>query len=509
MLPDIDPDRAEELAGRLGFTPDDSTRISDEVNAELASFEAAADLYDPTFGGQTVEEFTFDPGSDVDPLNAYISTFKLEEDSDGPLDGLTIAIKDNIAIEGVPMTGGSRIFESTAPTRNATVVDRLLADGAKINGKANMDELAYGPTSETSDYGPVPNPIDIDYVSGGSSAGSAAAVAAGAADAALGSDTGGSVRIPASFCGVVGFKPTWGVVPRSGFFDLAYSLDHIGPIGPDVETAARVFETIRGYDSAEPTSALATNLPDSRAAGEVLVPPSIDELTLGVPGEMVGDQLTPSVSDHFEEVKSELSAAGAEVMEVSIPRIEFTVPLFNTIVPVELALSFLSRGVPAFKRVSYDPAWIESAAMAVQARGGEFGDIIQRKIVLGAYLLQEAEGRHYLRARSECARLIEEFESSLETVDYLIAPTTTDIAPELGEWQSSDYGSDDTPPISLNTRPADLAGVPAVTFPSGDINGLPFGTQIMGKKYADYDVLAASSAIEDLFDVQFDPEVSY
>ena len=214
MLADIDPDRAEDLASRLGFTLDNSSRVSDEVNAELASFEAAADLYDPTFGGQAVEEFNFNPESDIDPLNAYISTFELEGDSSGPLDKLTIGIKDNIAIDGVPMTAGSRVFESTAPTRNATVVDRLLADGARINGKTNMDELAYGPTSETSDYGPVPNPINTDHVSGGSSSGSAAAVAAGAVDAALGSDTGGSVRIPASFCGVVGFKPTWGVVPQ-------------------------------------------------------------------------------------------------------------------------------------------------------------------------------------------------------------------------------------------------------------------------------------------------------
>lgn len=509
MLPDIDPDKAEELAHRLGFTPDDSTRVSDEVNAELESFEAIAELYDPAFGGQVVEEFTFNPSLDSDPLNAYISAFGLEGDSNGPLNGLTMAIKDNMAIAGVPMTGGSHVFESTAPTRNATVVDRLLADGARINGKTNMDELAYAPTGETSDYGPVPNPIDTDHVPGGSSSGSAAAVAAGAVDAALGSDTGGSIRVPASFCGVVGFKPTWGVVPRSGTIDLAYSLDHIGPIAPDVETAAHVFETIQGYDSAEPASALAANLPDDGATGETLNPPSVAELTLGVPAELAGEKLAPSVSDHFEDVKSKLRTAGAEVTEVSIPSVESAVSLFNTIVPVELALSFLSRGVPVFKRVSYDPAWLESAAMAIQSRGGEFGDIIQRKTVLGAYLLQEAEGRHYLRARSECVHLIEQFESALETVDYLIAPTTTDVAPELGEWHSSDYGSDDTPPISVNTRPADLAGVPAVTLPSGDIDGLPLGTQIIGKKYDDYDVLAASSAIEDILEVQFDPELSY
>lgn len=508
MLPNIDPDKAEELARRLGFTPDDSTKVSDEVNAELASFEAVAKLYNPDFGGQTVEDFTFDPCWESDPLNAYISTFELEGDSGGPLSELTIAIKDNMAIAGVPMTGGSHIFESTAPTRNATVVDRLLADGARIDGKTNMDELAYAPTGETSDYGPTSNPVDTYHVPGGSSSGSAAAVAAGAVDAALGSDTGGSVRVPAAFCGVIGFKPTWGVVPRSGSIDLAYSLDHIGPIAPDVKTAARVFETIRGYDSAEPASALGANLPNERT-GEILNPPSVSELTLGVPEEMAGEQLSPPVSGHFEDVKSKLRAAGVEVTEVSIPSVEFAVSLFDTIVPVELALTFLSRGVPAFKRISYDPAWLESAAMAIQSRGGEFGDIIQRKTVLGAYLLQEAQGRHYLRARSECIRLIEQFESVLETVDYLIAPTTTDIAPELGEWQSSSYGSDDTPPISVNTRPANLAGVPTVTLPSGEIDGLPLGMQIIGKKYDDFGVLAASSALEDVFDVEIEPEVTY
>ena len=502
-LPEIDPETAGELATRLGFGLDDSTRVSDEVNAELPAFEAAAEKFAPTAGTQHLAEFVFDPGSDDDPLNAFISTFELGRDSSGPLDDLEVGIKDNIAIAGAPMTSGSRVFESAIATRNAAVVDRLVDDGATIVGKTNMDELAYGPTSETSDYGPVPNPVDTDHVAGGSSSGSAAAVGAGVVDAALGSDTGGSVRIPASFCGVVGFKPTWGVVPRTGFVDLAYSLDHIGPLARDVETAARVFDSIRGYDPADPSSAIAGQLGEQSATDAVREPPALDDLVFGIPSELVGDHLGDGVRSAFARARSELEDAGAEIRDVSIQRLESTVPLFNTIVPVELALNFLARAVPAFKRVAYDAAWQEAAAAAIESRGGEFGDIVQRKTVLGAYVLQEANGRHYTRARNECARLIEDVHASLESVDYLLAPTNAEPAPELGEWQSADYSSDDSAPISINTRPADLAGVPSLTVPGGDVDGLPVGIQIVGEKGSDAGVLAAGRTIEQHLDVEF------
>jgi amidase/aspartyl-tRNA(Asn)/glutamyl-tRNA(Gln) amidotransferase subunit A len=507
-LPDIDSETAAELATRLGFTLDDPTRVSDEVNAELPSFHAAAEQYAPALGSQDIDGFTFDPGPDADPLNAFISTFDLSRQPSGPLDDVDIGIKDNMAIAGVPMTSGSRVFETAISTRNAAVVDRLLDDGATIVGKTNMDELAYGPTSETSDYGPVPNPVDTDHVAGGSSSGSAAAVGAGVVEGALGSDTGGSIRMPASFCGVVGFKPTWGVVPRSGFVDLAYTLDHIGPIARDVETAARIFDSIRGYDPADPTSSLAGNLPDGNVTDAVRDPPALDDLVFGVPSELVGDQLTAGVAEAFTQARSALEDAGAELREVSIPRLESTVTLFNTIAPVELALNFLARAVPAFKRVSYDAAWQEAAAAAIESRGAEFGDIVQRKTVLGTYVLQEGNGRHYTRARNECARLTEDVHETLESVDFLLAPTNADTAPELGEWQSSEYSSDDSPPISVNTRPADLAGVPSLTVPSGDVDGLPVGIQVLGEKFRDGDVLAAGRAIEDCFDVQFEPAVS-
>ncbi len=504
MLPEIDPETAEALATRLGFVLDDSTRVSEEVNAELPSFDAAAAKFAPEVGGQQIDEFVFDPGPETDPLNAFISTFDLGEGSSGPLDDLDVGIKDNMAIAGVPMTSGSRVFETALSTRNAAVVDRLLADGATIVGKTNMDELAYGPTSETSDYGPVPNPVDTEHVAGGSSSGSAAAVGAGVVDGALGSDTGGSVRIPASFCGVVGFKPTWGVVPRSGFVDLAYSLDHIGPLARDVETTARLFDSIRGYHPADPTSALAATLADGPATDAVRAPPSVDDLVFGVPNELVGEQLSGGVETEFSRARAELEDAGAEIREVSIPRLESTVPLFNTIVPVELALNFLARAVPAFKRVSYDAAWQEAAAAAIESRGGEFGDIIQRKTVLGTYVLQESNGRHYLRARNECARLIEDVHATLDAVDFLLAPTNAETAPELGEWQSADYSSDDSPPISINTRPADLAGVPAVTVPAGDVDGLPVGIQVIGHKFADADVLATGRSLEKRVGETFD-----
>jgi amidase/aspartyl-tRNA(Asn)/glutamyl-tRNA(Gln) amidotransferase subunit A len=436
----------------------------------------------------------YDPPVDDDPLNAFITRFDLPpSDGGGPLDGLDVAVKDNVAVAGVPMTCGSRALEGVVPQRHASVVDRLLGAGATLVGKTNMDELAYGPTGETSQFGPARNPVDTDHVTGGSSSGSGAAVGAGTVDAALGSDTGGSVRIPAAFCGVVGVKPSWGVVPRFGFVELAYSLDHVGPLARDVETAARVLDAIAGFDERDPSSAMAERVPGS-FADAVADPPEIGSLSVGLPTGFYGETVEPGVRAVIDDCLDTIEAAGASTTEVSLPTVEDTVAASNVITVSEFFASVRGDGVPFGRNVEYDTAWQDGLAAALDARGHELGPIATRKLIEGAHLTERYRGRHYVRARNACRRLGREFAAAFEDVDVLITPTLPTVAPALGEWSPDTYG--ESVPIAINTRPVNLAGLPAVTVPAGTHDGLPVGLQCIGPAYEDPATLAIARAVE-------------
>jgi len=364
-------DRLDALADRLGFAfgPDESEAALSAINAELPGYETLDALAAPRTHDDPVAGVTLLPGGDDDPLNAFVSRFSPPPTDGGPLDGLDVGVKDNIAVAGVPMTCGSRVFESTVPARHATVVRRLIDAGAAVVGKTNMDELAYGPTGETSGFGPTRNPADPDHVAGGSSSGSAAAVASGTLDAALGSDTGGSIRLPAAFCGVVGFKPSWGMVPRVGFVEMAYTLDHVGPFAPDVATAALVFDAVAGPDPGDPSSARAGRL-DGTAAEAAADPPAVGELSVGLPAELFADHVDAAVADRVRAAADDLAAAGATVEEVRLPTVPDIVAVWNAITNAEFADTLRSRMVPVRRRAALDPAWQDAAAGALGERAG-------------------------------------------------------------------------------------------------------------------------------------------
>jgi amidase/aspartyl-tRNA(Asn)/glutamyl-tRNA(Gln) amidotransferase subunit A len=426
---------------------------------------------------------TVDPGTDTDPHNAFTSSFEVDGGT-GQLDDLTMAVKDNIAVGGVPMTCGSAVFADAVPASDATVVTRLLAGGATLTGKANMDELAYGPTGETSAFGTAKNPAAPGRVPGGSSSGSAAAVAAGHVDAALGTDTGGSVRIPASFCDVVGFKPTWGTVPTDGVVELSYTLDHVGPLARDVQTVARVADAI-----AEDSTAT--------LVGAVTDPPAVDALALGVPEQFFGDHLTETVERTIVERIDELTAAGATVEEVSVPLFEEAVQIWNAIVNVEFATFLEAAATPLFRRGRVDASWHRGATAGITDDGRGFGDVVERKAVEGKYLVRELGADPYVAARNRCRALAEEFAAALEGLDVLVTPTMATEPIEVGCWTPHSYASgDDVPPLAVNTRPADLAGLPAITLPAGDPDTYPVGIQFIGGRGADARVLAAGAAFE-------------
>ncbi|MFB6105817.1 MAG: amidase [Halobacteriaceae archaeon] len=491
-LSDLSPERVRELAAQLGgdLSRDEAERYADRIAADLAGYAALDDLWRDVDRDRAPADVTVDPGPDEDPHNAYLATFEMGDGS-GPLADLDVALKDNVAVAGVPLTCGSRVFEHATPGRHATVVRRLLDAGATLVGKTNMDELAYAPTGETSQFGSTSNPADPDHVAGGSSSGSGAAVGAGDVDAALGTDTGGSVRIPASFCGVVGFKPSYGVVPRTGVVDLSYSLDHVGVLARDVETAARTVDAMAGPDYRDQPSANArrVDLPTAPALDDV----ALDEVSLGMPRELCGDHVDDAVRSHVEDVVDDLSDRGVDVDPVSLPTVEDAVAVWNAVVNVELASSLLASGVPVARRQSVDPTWYDAAADAVAARGHAFGEKVRETTIVGAHLLDRYGGRHYTRAQAVRDRLRAEVDDALDGRDALVSPTMPTTAPALGEHRRADRPV----PLAFNTRPADLAHVPAVSLPCGTVDDLPVGLQLYGGRYQDGHLLGVASAVAD------------
>ncbi|WP_299232878.1 amidase [Natronomonas sp.] len=485
---------------RLGIdlSETEAERIAEEVSSGLKGYDrlaANAAEYAPGSDRAAfdVETTRSEPGEH----NAFLARFERSGGA-GALSGLDVALKDNIAVAGVPMTCGSAVFEDAVPGCDAAVVERLLDAGARLIGKTNMDELAYGPTSETSAFGPTPNPVDTDRVAGGSSSGSAAAVAAGDADAALGTDTGGSVRIPASFCGLVGFKPTWGVVSRFGVVELAYSLDHVGQFAADVSTAASVFDALVGFDQRDGATAAAGRI-DRSAAGAVEDPPSIEDLSLAVPAEFFGPHVSDAVGSHVRERIDAMERAGASVASVSVPLFSEAVDVWNAITNVEFATSLRLSGAPLASRGPIDPEWHRAAAAGIGDPARSFGPVVRRKAIEGSHLIEGADARHYVAARNVRRAFTEQFASALEGHDAVVTPTMPVTAPELGEWSPHSYssaGGDAPPPLAVNTRPADIAGVPAVTVPAGRIDGLPVGIQFACGHYEDAETLAIGAAFE-------------
>lgn len=503
-LSSVSAEWVAEAGDAMGFdlSAADAERFARGVNDEIGGY-AALDELAPADAAESISvRDVRAPDADEDPHNAYITAFVAGGDDDagdGPLSGVDVAVKDNIAVAGVPMTCGSRVFEGVVPRRNASIVDRLLSAGARLVGKTNMDELAYGPTSETSGFGPVTNPADDARVAGGSSSGSAAAVAEGSADLALGSDTGGSVRIPASFCGVVGFKPSWGAVPRDGFVDLAYTLDHVGTLAPDVETAALGFDVIGGYDARDPSSAAATEIPVGDCAAGLDDAPRASDLSFGVPTELLSSHVSDEVRERFEGAIATLESAGATVESVRLPTVEDAVYVWNAITNVEFAAALRRNGLPIERPGPFDTSRYDAASARQSAAGVGFGDVVKERALVGAALLDRYDGRHYTRARNVCATLKDEFESALDDCDALVSPTMPVVAPEVGAWQPHSYDADDQDaldvPLAYNTRPMDLAGVPAVTVPDGG-DGLPVGVQFVGGMHEDAHLLRVARTFE-------------
>ena len=394
----------------------------------------------------------------------------------GRLAGLGIAVKDNICVKSFQATCGSKILAGFNPPYSATAVLRAETEGAIVLGKTNLDEFGMGNTTQNSGFGPTLNPWDFARVPGGSSGGSAAAVTAGMASASLGSDTGGSIRCPASFCSVVGLKPTYGRVSRYGLIAYANSLEQIGPIGPDAETVSLLFESIAGHDPQDPTSS-DVEVGTGHETG-------IKGLRIGRVKEFFGAGAQPKVSETVMDSCDRLEASGAKVGETSIASLPHALPVYYIIAMAE-ASSNLSRydgvryGMPTEKGTA---DW--NAAFA-RTRSDGFGEEVRRRILLGTFILTAGYyDAYYVRAQKVRALLTQEFELAFKSFDVLIGPTMPVVPPKLGEKVTplEDYL------IDVNTVAANLTGLPAISVPCGFVGGLPVGIQVIAPSFRE-DVL--------------------
>ena len=427
-----------------------------------------------------------------DPCNAFITVDSegalrdaaaaekvIESGSEDVLAGIPVAIKDNICVKGIPATCGSNILSGFVPPYDATVIAKLRERGAVILGKTNLDEFAMGSTTSTGSFGPTLNPWDHARTPGGSSGGSAAAVAAGLCSGALGSDTGGSIRMPASFCGITSLKPTYGSVSRYGLVAFASSLDQIGPMAPSARDVAILFDAIKGHDGK-----------DSTSVPKEYGPTDLDGLDLkgvriGVPAEFFGEGLDPDVERAVRYGISTMEELGARIREISLPRVRYGVAVYYIIATAE-ASSNLAR----YDGVRYGSRSRDAGGLLdlyLKTRSSGFGDEVKRRIMLGTYALSAGYYDAYYGQAQKVRTLIKrDFERAFEQVDVLATPVAPSTAFRLGEH------SDDPLAMYLEdvfTLPTNLAGVPGLAFPVGfDPAGLPIGMQLMGPHFRE-DVL--------------------
>ena len=436
-------------------------------------------------------------------LNAYVTLLreraeekavevdqKIKEGTAGPLAGMLVAVKDNIALKDVRLTCGSKILEDFTSLYSATALERLEKADAIIVGKTNLDEFAMGSSNENSHFGPALNPLNNEHVPGGSSGGSAVAVAAGMVHAALGSETGGSVRQPAAFTGTVGVKPTYGRISRYGLVAFASSLDQIGPFARTVHDAALLLQTISGHDPNDATSS-PHPVPDYTAG---LDDADVKGMKIGLPGEYFIDGMEESVVASIAELKEKLSEAGAEIVDISLPHTEYVIPTYYVIATAE-ASSNLARYDGA--RYGYrSPNATTLDEMYEMSRSEGFGDEVKRRIMLGTFVLSSGYYDAYYRKAQQVRRLIsQDFEKAFNNVDLILTPTAPTSAFKLGEKTSDPiamYLSD------IFTAAANISGIPGISVPYGkeSTTGLPLGAQLMAPHFEEERMFRGAAWIE-------------
>ncbi|MEI7717313.1 MAG: amidase [Mycobacterium sp.] len=467
------------------------------VDSALRSYDIVDELY-ATFAHPTTPDRAYRfPGRDENPLGAWYVIASIASGSGGLLSGRTVAVKDNIAVAGIPMMNGSRAVEGFVPARDATVVERLLAAGATIAGKSVCEDLCCSGSSFTSASGPVRNPWDASRETGGSSSGSAALVAAGEVDLALGGDQGGSIRIPASLCGVVGHKPTHGLVPYTGAFPIERTIDHLGPITRTVADAALMLTVLAGPDGRDPRQTNGIVAVDYRAA----LDRDVAGLRVGIlvegfgqPGAEPGvDALVRATAQRFTEI-------GCAVADVSVPWHRPAAHVLKVVITDGAAYQMLDgNGYGLGVDGLYDPELMAHFARQRAATADDLAASVKEKALCGHYGLTRLGGSSYAKARNLLPHVRAGYDAALDRHDVLVMPTVAGTAGTLPAGSPRDVALlDRAGGKSLNTAPMNLTGHPAISVPAGLVDGLPVGIMIVGKRFDDATVLRVAAALESL-----------
>jgi amidase len=479
----------------LHFDGDELAEFTALAGYSLAAYDAVDELYDELARPQPPERTYQFP--DDNPLGAWYVTTEISSGADGPLSGRRIAVKDNITVAGVPMMNGSRTVEGFIPSRDATVVQRLLDAGATIVGKSVCEDLCYSGSSFTSASGPVRNPWDPTRETGGSSSGSGALVAAGEVDFALGGDQGGSVRIPAALCGIVGHKPTYGLVPYTGGFPIERTIDHIGPMTRSVADAALLLTVLAGPDGLDPRQ------PDRL--------PTVDYLT-GLTGDVAGLRVgilaegfgrpgsQPAVDELVRSSAQRFTEIGCAVAEVSVPWHHNAFHLFAVIMTDGATYQMLDGNAYGLGvQGLYDPELMAYFARRRRATADQLPTVVKVPALCGHYTLTTLGGASYAKARNLLPHVRAAYDRALQQYDVLVMPTVPSTAATLPTPDADDamllaqaMGK------ALNTAPMNVTGHPAISVPAGLVDSLPVGMMIMGKHFDDVTVLRVAHAFEQL-----------
>ncbi|HEU0104239.1 MAG TPA: amidase [Mycobacteriales bacterium] len=497
----VTPPGPDELAAvaahyRLGLTQADVAQFRPPVEGLLTSWDLVEQLYLATAPVAPERPWSRPEGAD-NPYNAWYVTTQVTGAGQGPLAGRTVAVKDNTMVAGVPMMNGSATVEGFVPTRDATIVTRLLEAGATIAGKAVCEDLCFSGGSHTSRTGPVRNPWDETRSTGGSSSGSAALVAAGVVDVATGGDQGGSVRMPASYSGIVGHKPTHGLVPYTGAFPIEQTIDHLGPMTRTVADAALVLSVIAGADGADPRQP-AGLVPDDYVGA---VAQDATGLRVGIITEGFGHlNSAPEVDAAVRAAAESLRDAGLTVEDVSVPWHLHGARIWDVIATEGATAQMVDgNGYGMNWQGLYDPELMEHYGRQWRADPSRFSETVKLVLLAGRYAIDTQHGRHYAMARNLAPQLRSAYDQALARYDVLVMPTTP--------VQASVIPGPDAPreevlgralEMIANTGPLDVTGHPACSVPAGLVNGLPTGMMIMGRQFDDAMVLRVAATFERL-----------
>jgi len=481
MSPHPTPDDVQRYAERAGIPLDDDAAAAfaeqfaqqDDV---LESLDALAPPVPP-------ERDYWQPTDDDDPLAAFLTRCDVT-DGDGPLDGMTVGVKDNVAVAGVPMTCGTPLLESYVPEFDATVVERLLDAGARVVGKTNMDELAFGGEEATMRFRLAGNPHDPDRHPGSSSAGSGIAAATGEVDLAVGSDTGGSIRFPAAWSGTPGIKPTRGLVSHHGFVQYGKTLDNVGLLAPTVENLALGLDEIAGPDDRDERT-LGAEVGNYADAVESADGSSLEGLTIGLPGELFGN--APALDEVTRDALDRLAADGAELVDVSIPDYDLWLPSWLAIGMTEVGNYFRANATNHWLFSEPWPSLNAALQEGFEERADELGPTFVGARLYAEHLSEATGDRYYGLAHAARQRLAAGVDDALADVDVLASTTVPMLPPKWGEGVEDVFGA------LANTAPFNVSGHPAVSVPSGTVEGLPVGLQFVGERYDEATILAAAA----------------